>query len=325
MSRCTLVRLPTVRSPDEITDMLFRAASKVQAGGKDRLGKAKAKNIRKLHVISNRADREFSSYIVGFPSFTKNRFEWEMADLLVGADRLKISLARVHGCKNNIVTITNRIAREIAKSQSVERIHALRDSAYGRVSSLIAKSSGEIEFLRAAASKLVEIPDLQEENSVVIAGFPNVGKSMLVSKLSNARTRVEAYPFTTTKIIVGHRIVGRRKFQFVDCPGLTERAFETRNVSERKALAAIRHLAGVLVYLVDPSGSCGYSVEEQLLLKEEIEKEFKTERTLLVYSKADLHRSDAGLAVSALTGDGIEDMLNALNRMLPERPAFTRA
>lgn len=320
-----LVRLPTVRSPDEITDMLFRAASKVQAGGKDRLGKAKAKSIRKLHVISNRADREFSSYVVGFPSFQKNRFEWEMADLLVGADKLKISIARVHGCKNSIVTITNRIAREIAKAQSVERIHALRDSAYGRVSSLIAKSSADIDFLRNAASKLVEIPDLQEKNSVVIAGFPNVGKSMLVSKLSNARTRVEAYPFTTTKIIVGHRLIGRRKFQFVDCPGLTERAFETRNVSERKSLAAIRHLAGVLVYLVDPSGSCGYSVDHQLALKQEIEKEFGTTRTLLVFSKADLHREATGLAVSALTGKGIEEMLSAVEKMLPELPASPNA
>lgn len=314
------MRLPTVRKPEEITDMLFRAASKVQAGGKDRLSKTKARSIRKLHVISNRADREFSSYIVGFPSFTKNKFEWEMADLLVGADRLKLSIAKVHSCKNSIVTITNRIAREIAKSQSVDRIHALRDSAYGRVSSIISRHTEDIEFLRTASVKLVEIPDLQAKNSVVIAGFPNVGKSMLVSKLSNARTRVEAYPFTTTSIIVGHRLIGRRRFQFVDCPGLTERVFETRNVPERKALAAIRHLAGVLVYLVDPSGSCGYGVDEQLSLKEEIEKEFANSKTLLVYSKADLHRGANGLSVSALTGEGIDRMLDAIGDMLPAQP-----
>ncbi len=310
------MRLPPVRKPDEIIEMLFRAASKAQASGKDSLSKVKARSIRKLHAISDRADREFSSYVTGFPSFEKKKFEWEIADLLVGADMLKKSIARVHICKNNIVTITNRIAREIAKSGSEARIHSLRDSAYGRVASLIHGASDAIEFLRVASEKLREVPDLQEENSVVIAGFPNVGKSMLISRLSNARTRIEPYPFTTTRLIVGHRMIGRKRVQFVDCPGLTERAFETRNIYERKALVAIRHLAGILLYLVDASESCGFGVKEQLALFEDIRREFRPANALLVYSKADLKKPAEGVSVSSLTGDGIRELENAVERLL---------
>lgn len=310
------MRLPSVRKPDELVEMFFRAASRTQAGGKDPAAKVKARSIRKLHAISDRADRELSSYVVGFPSFERNRFEWEIADLLVGTDRLKLSIAKVHTCKNLIVTITNRTAREIAKSGSVNRIHALRDSAYGRVASLISDNADALEFLRSASEKLREVPDLQVQNSVVIAGFPNVGKSMLISRLTDARTRVEPYPFTTTRLIVGHRTIGRAKVQFVDCPGLTERALETSNVYERKAIAAIRHLAGVLLYLVDASGSCGYSVEAQLSLYNAIRSAFRPAHSLLVYSKADLVKQDGKQAVSSLTGEGIDELLELISGQL---------
>ncbi len=310
------MKLPPVKKPDEIIDMLFRAASRTQASGRDALSKMKAKSIRKLHAISAAADREFSSYVTGFPSFQRNKFEWEIADLLVGADRLKVSIAMVHGCKNSIVTVTNRIAREIAKSGTIPRIHSLRDSAYGRVASLVKGAAEELEFLRMASEKLREVPELQVENSVVIAGFPNVGKSMLISRLSSARTRVEPYPFTTTTLIVGRRVVGRTKVQFVDCPGLTERALETSNVYERKALVAIRHLASVLVYLVDGSETCGYSTSDQLSLFERINDVFEPKRALVVYSKADLARPESGLAISSLTGEGIEELLSAIERLL---------
>ncbi len=316
------MKLPAVKKPDEIVEMLFRAASKVQAGGRDPLSKMKARSIRKLHAISDRADREFSSYVTGFPSFEKSKFEWEIADILVGADRLKISIARVHVAKNRIVTVTNRIAREIAKSGTVQRIHALRDSAYGRVASIISEAAPDIELLADASVKLREVPELQEGDSVVIAGFPNVGKSMLISRLSNARTRVEAYPFTTTRLIVGHRMIGWRKVQFVDCPGLTERALETRNAYERKALLAIRHLAQLLVYVIDPSGSCGYGVEEQIQLRDSIIREFDMPRHVTVYSKADLKKAE-GLSVSSLTGEGMEELLKVVDRQLAAFPGQT--
>lgn len=315
------MKLPHVLSPDDIIDMLFKTASRTQAGGKDPVAKIKARSIRKLHAISGAADREFSSYVTGFPSFEKNKFEWEIADLLVGADRLKLSIARVHSTKNMIVTVTNRIAREIAKSGSVSRIHGLRDSAYGRVSSIVHAADEEIEFLRSASVKLREVPDLQAGNSVVIAGYPNVGKSMLISRLSNARTRVESYPFTTTTLIVGHRVVGWKKVQFVDCPGLTERAFETRNIYERKAIAAIRHLADILLYLVDPSETCGYSIQQQTELFQRILSEFSPEHPLLVYSKSDVKKPEHGLAVSSVTGDGLDELLKAVDALLGEKKA----
>lgn len=310
------MKLPAVRNADEIIDMLFRAASRTQAGGKDPLSKTKARSIRKLHAISARADREFSSYVTGFPSFERNRFEWEIADLLVGTDRLKQCIGRVHVCKNMIVTVTNRTAREIAKSGSLQRIHALRDSAYGRVASLIRDVAEEIEFLRTASGRLREVPDLQAGNSVVIAGFPNVGKSMLISRLTNARTRVESYPFTTTRLITGHRMIGNRRVQFVDCPGLTERALQTSNVYERKAIVAIRHLADVLLYLVDGSGSCGYSAEDQLSLFDAIGTALRPARILIAYSKADLYEQREGLAVSSVTGAGMEELVAAIGALL---------
>ncbi|MEM3852432.1 MAG: GTPase [Methanomassiliicoccales archaeon] len=302
-------RLPHVLTAAELIDYLFSKASKAQGRGGDAAIKSRA--IKKLHTIAAAADRELSSYVTGFPSLNEGTFEYEMADILVGAVRIKRAIASVQGCRNNIVTLSNRYARIIAKSESVPEIIRAREEAYGRISSLIRGISDELNLLKKAAESLKEIPEVG--GGIVIAGFPNVGKSMLVSRLSGARTRVASYPFTTTTIIPGKTSGGAI---VLDSPGLTPRAMSTNNSYERKSIAAIRSLAQVLVYLVDGSGTCGYSVEEQLELYEKIKRMIAPKPAILVYTKADLYKPPGKPAVSAMTGEGIDEFITIISKAL---------
>ena len=313
-----MMRLPKIRNAEDIIDELFLSASRAQGSGGDGDRRARKKEINKLHRLSEKADRLFSSYVTGFPSFEKNEFAYEIADLLVGVDELKKSIASVHGCKNTIVTIANRAAREVAKASNTSEMRIARERAYGRVASLVRGIDDRLSFLANASERLKEVPQVEGDYTVVVAGFPNVGKSMFISNISNARTRVEPYPFTTTELIVGHRLVAGRSVAFIDCPGLTHRALETKNAYEKKSLLAIRHLASMLFFIVDPSGTCGCEVSEQLALLGELKKALAPARVVVAYSKADLKLPEGdALCFSALTGIGMERVIDTVAEAIP--------
>lgn len=96
------------------------------------------------------------------------------------------------------------------------------------------------------------ILDLKLIADVGIIGFPNAGKSTLISKISSARPQIAPYPFTTKDPILG--VVKRQDFDFsiVDIPGLIEGAHQGRGLGDK----FLRHVerTKILVHLVDMAG-----------------------------------------------------------------------
>ncbi|MEM3341966.1 MAG: GTPase, partial [Thermoplasmata archaeon] len=137
--------------------------------------------------------------------------------------------------------------------------------------------------------RIIHLPVIDTQRPVIIvAGYPNVGKSAFVKAVSSAEPEVASYPFTTKEIVVGHFKKNRQAYQVMDTPGLLDRPLEKRNNIEKKAIAALKNLPGIIVFLVDLSEDCGYSVNHQLSLLDEVRNEFGRERVLPVISKSDL-------------------------------------
>ena len=74
----------------------------------------------------------------------------------------------------------------------------------------------------------------------------------------------------------------------VDTPGLLDRSMESRNAIEMQAIAALKHLGSLVLFLLDPTEKCGTSLVEQQNLYAEIENLLEGTDILLVTSKADL-------------------------------------
>jgi GTP-binding protein len=185
-----------------------------------------------------------------------------------------------------------------------------------------------------------EVRDLILELKVIadvgLVGKPNAGKSTLLSRLSHARPRIAAYPFTTKYPNLGIvRIDFDRSFVMADLPGLIEGAHAGVGLGHE----FLRHIerAGILVHLVEPEPLDGTDpLTNYRAIRGELEQydvRLRERPEIVVVSKCELPAASAVqerlsrelardvLALSAVTGRGLDRLLAEIARELDHRPA----
>jgi GTP-binding protein len=176
-----------------------------------------------------------------------------------------------------------------------------------------------------------------------LIGFPNAGKSTLISRVSAARPKIADYPFTTLTPNLGVVSFDDREFVLADIPGLIEGAADGKGLGHE----FLRHVerARVLIFLLDPSDVQQHTFEEQLgILERELAAhaaELAARPRLVALGKIDLVTDPAGplawaadrgmtiYPVSSVTGEGIERLMHAVAdeverhvREAPARPGY---
>lgn len=186
---------------------------------------------------------------------------------------------------------------------------------------------GNARFLsnRRRAPSFAEQAELGEEGwldlelklmaDVALVGFPNAGKSTLISRLSAAKPKVADYPFTTLEPHLGVVRFDDHEFVAADIPGLIEGASQGRGLGHQ----FLRHVerARVLLVLVDlaPVEPRTPADQEAVLLEElgRHRPELLERSRLVVGTKADAATYGFdGLTVSAVTGEGLRPLLGRL-------------
>ena len=164
---------------------------------------------------------------------------------------------------------------------------------------------------------------------VGLVGFPNAGKSTLVSAVSNARPKIANYPFTTMEPslgIVGYR--DQKSFVMADIPGIIEGASEGRGLG----LRFLRHIErnSLLLFMV-PGDTDDIRREYEILLNElrQFNPEMLQKHRVLAVTKCDLLDEELidmlrptlpddlpVVFISAITGFGLEELKDVLWREL---------
>ena len=235
-------------------------------------------------------------------------FYQDIVDILWGVDRIKKSLGAIGWAARWARNHGPGLAYQTRKAPDPSLI---RKRAVARLSSVVHQIDDELRFLNDVRNVLRKLPHVADEFTVVVVGYPNVGKSSFIRLVSSATPEIASYPFTTKGIIVGHRFSGPERMQFIDTPGLLDRPAEKRNPIERQAMTAMINLADVILCIIDASEHCGYPIEEQVRLLHEIEQ-IATVPVVVAANKSDLFYFDGYLNMSTETGEGISEVLDAL-------------
>jgi GTP-binding protein len=172
---------------------------------------------------------------------------------------------------------------------------------------------------------------------VGLIGYPNAGKSTLLSRISSARPKIADYPFTTLSPVLGVVEAADVSFVVADIPGLIEGAAEGVGLGHE----FLRHVmrTRILVHVVDVSEESGRDpLEDYRTIRKELElyhPDLPLKPEIVAANKVDMpgapDRSKAfsealgkeGIAVwhmSALTGEGVKELLYSVVDTLSETP-----
>ena len=276
--------LPTLLSADELVDKAFSRAARA---GRAKSGAEAQQSM--LATATSIVSDNLETVATDWPDFdVLDPFYYELADALVGVDDLRQHLSELSWAGRKASEIRGEYQRRLAGDPDTAR--KLRKQAFARLADVVEEIEGDIEAVRDARERLRTLPDIRpDEPTIVVAGYPNVGKSTFVNTVTRARNETASYPFTTTEINVGHVERDHIRYQLVDTPGLLDRPSAERNEIESQAVSALEHAADAVVVLVDASGDCGYPIEAQLELRDEIAARFDAP-VLTVCDKADRSR-----------------------------------
>lgn len=124
--------------------------------------------------------------------------------------------------------------------------------------------------------------------TLLIAGFPNVGKSSFINRVTRAEVDVQPYAFTTKSLFVGHMDYKYLRWQVIDTPGVLDKMLEDRNTIEMLSITALAHLRACVLFFMDPSETCGYTLAQQISLFKSLVPLFVNKPVILVTNKTDL-------------------------------------
>ena len=112
--------------------------------------------------------------------------------------------------------------------------------------------------------------------------------SSLINKITRADVDVQPYAFTTKSLFVGHTDYKYLRYQVIDTPGILDHPLEDRNTIEMLSITALPHLKAAVLFFLDVSRSCGYTIAQQAALFHSIKPLFANKPLIVVCNKIDL-------------------------------------
>jgi len=269
--------IPKVESMSFYVDQCIRAGNKPVKlpRGLTPQEKERRRTRERIGVVVAQSDKILRRVGMSFPSIDAlSEFQYALLKDNVDIVFLKKSLASLGWARKRI----SLFSREYQKRSDYRAF-------LGRFSSVFRQISKHLSFMDEARKYLNSLPVIDESLfTVCISGFPNAGKSTLLSKLTTAKPKVDSYEFTTTSVNLGYATIMHQRMQFVDTPGTLGRT--KINIAEKQALYALQYLADLIILLVPADEDS----EKHLKLL----KQLRTyDKPLLVYlSKTDLAKTD---------------------------------
>ena len=234
---------------------------------------------------------------------------------------------------------TGKVVADLSKQGQIELV--LKGGRGGRGNSHFATATRQVPRFAQAGEEGEEkevILELKLLADVGLLGFPNVGKSTFLSRVTDARPKIANYHFTTIEPNLG--VVKTKtgdSFVIADIPGIIEGASEGIGLG----IQFLRHVerTRLLLHVIDVSGIEGRNpVEDYYTINEELKKyseKLSKKKQIIVANKVDIMQDDTGFKelekiaqkenleiykISGVTGEGVSELLDRVSSILKTLP-----
>uniref|UniRef100_A0A0D9WMW5 Nucleolar GTP-binding protein 1 n=1 Tax=Leersia perrieri TaxID=77586 RepID=A0A0D9WMW5_9ORYZ len=246
--------------------------------------------MRKVKYTQSNFYEKLSTVIDDFPRLDGiHPFYGDLLHVLYNKDHYKLALGQINTARNIIAKIAKDYLRLLKYGDSLYRCKCLKVAALGRMCTVIKRISPSLAYLEQIRQHMARLPSIDPNTrTLLICGYPNVGKSSFMNKITRADVDVQPYAFTTKSLFVGHADYKYLRYQVIDTPGILDRPFEDRNIIEMCSITALAHLRAAVLFFLDISGSCGYTIAQQAALFHSIKSLFMNKPLVIVCNKTDL-------------------------------------
>ena len=246
--------------------------------------------MRKVKFTQQTIDEKLHAMLQDFPRLDDiHPFYADLMNVLYDRDHYKLALAQVNTAKNLIGGISKDYLRMMKYGDSLYRCKQLKRAALGRMCTVLMKLKASLGYLEEVRKHISRLPALDPNTrTLLLCGYPNVGKSSFMNKVTRAEVDVQSYAFTTKALYVGHMDHRFLRWQVIDTPGILDRPLEERNTIEMQAITALAHLQCCVLYFLDISEQCGFTLAAQLALFQSIRPLFANKQVLMVANKTDV-------------------------------------
>merc|ERR1719431_2527186 len=248
--------------------------------------------MRKVKFTQSNFSEKLAQIIADFPRMEDiHPFYADLMNVLYDKDHYKLALGQINTAKHLIDNVSKDYARLMKYGDSMYRCKRLKKAALGRMCTIMKRQNQSLQYLEQVRQHLSGLPSIDPNTrTLLLTGFPNVGKSSFMNKVTRADVEVQPYAFTTKSLYVGHMDYQYLRWQVVDTPGILDHPLEERNTIEMQAITALAHLRAVVLYIMDVSEQCGNTVEAQFALFNNIRPLFANKPLIVVVNKIDVQK-----------------------------------
>ncbi|XP_002126966.3 GTP-binding protein 4 isoform X2 [Ciona intestinalis] len=287
--------------------------------------------VRKVKFTQQNYHDRLATILTEFPKLEDvHPFYADLMNVLYDKDHYKLALGQINTAKHLIDNVGRDYTRLMKYGDSLYRCKMLKRAALGRMCTIMKRQKQTLEYLEEVRQHMSRLPSIDPNTrTILISGFPNVGKSSFINKITRAEVEVQPYAFTTKSLFVGHMDYRYLRWQVIDTPGILDQPLEDRNTIEMLSVTALAHLRSAVVYVMDISEQCGESLESQLSLFNNIRPLFNNKPLFVMANKIDCLSKDdlsdehkkifedletEGIPIfwtSTVTGEGIMELRQA--------------
>eukprot|EP01122_Echinamoeba_exundans_P006877 TRINITY_DN2004_c0_g1_i1.p1 TRINITY_DN2004_c0_g1~~TRINITY_DN2004_c0_g1_i1.p1 ORF type:complete len:644 (+),score=176.82 TRINITY_DN2004_c0_g1_i1:239-2170(+) len=250
--------------------------------------------MRKVKFTQATINEKLDHILKDFPILDEiHPFYADLMNVLYDRDHYKLALGQVNTARHLIDNVAKDYIRLLKFGDSLYRCKQLKRAALGRMVKVLRRQGASFEYLEEVRKHMARLPNIDPATrTLLMCGYPNVGKSSFMNKLTRANVEVQPYAFTTKSLLVGHTDYKYLRWQVIDTPGILDHPLEDRNTIEMQAITAMAHLRCTIIYFVDISEQCGYSIKQQCELFHSIMPLFANKPLVIAMNKIDARRPE---------------------------------